>query len=834
MTLRLAPGPHTFSTEKLLEVLSSNKYIKSQDGSRPPEFHTVQLSSSQTHNQTNSNTRVIYHNAKSQLAKAKEVCTELLNVCEGDGYIERVDNAMALQLECHLDLQGLPDDVVVARALGMLQRLPFVPPPMKETTNVDIYSKLSERHLLESKQQATWENLSVSSFVDRNVIRMALYFAIYQDKSNTSASTSSSLEHINHVALLLEAGHLLSELETDVSVQQRLFFVKAFLWTSWHRSLLLHFSYELWKQLRLGSNFMARPPQIELSSTGLVAKLSKSSNLPAYMCRWAYELVKTDRATAGLDLRALCTRYETFLRNCNHGKHDARCVINADGKVAQCDGSSPHSCTRFRGLKIENQSSHDPSCSRDPSVCQRMYWNEDSYRGVQGARAVSIETNETDDQLHYCLASPTTISISHVWSHGQGGRPEANGTGFNKCLHQRYCEIARQYDCDSYWMDTPCIPQDHQLRKEAIAEINNVFSNSKLTLVCDRDIMEIDVHSLTMEVKETILATLLVCDWNVRAWTFLESMRGRTNLHLLCKDNETVCLKSLIESVNQDGSTELAVLFLTAQHLIPADIYPIEKSSKKSWGYDQGFLNVEEAACLLSRRYASRPGDELVIWSLLCGNQAYQDPTAFWKAQLTETYHPLVQSYPGRFGITRTGFLVSSAPRITGQRGLSWAPSRPDIAYSDPPSQEKVFCTYDGRDTAIADFDDRGLEANWLVSEFRCFKLASKMMVNLLTPFKQPYLSELRRIGLQRLKAFKWGAILQVTDNNGLTPPRNVYKRGQNIGDKVAVPHRGNNSDHVIVLVGSHDRENWEWLGVYEWDKRVALPECERRIMYIV
>ena len=39
--------------------------------------------------------------------------------------------------------------------------------------------------------------------------------------------------------------------------------------------------------------------------------------------------------------------------------------------------------------------------------------------------------------------------------------------------------------------------------------------------------MEIDISECTIVRKETILATVLVSDWNIRAWTCLESMRGR-------------------------------------------------------------------------------------------------------------------------------------------------------------------------------------------------------------------------------------------------------------------------------------------------------------------
>jgi hypothetical protein len=126
------------------------------------------------------------------------------------------------------------------------------------------------------------------------------------------------------------------------------------------------------------------------------------------------------------------------------------------------------------------------------------------------------------------------MAVSHVWSHGQGGRPEddpANeGTGLNSCLHDRYVRISKAYGCDSYWMDTPCISTDHRLCQIAITNINQVFADSKLTLICDKDLMAIDIEPLNVEVQESILATVLVCDWNVRAWTLLEALRDRRNL----------------------------------------------------------------------------------------------------------------------------------------------------------------------------------------------------------------------------------------------------------------------------------------------------------------
>jgi hypothetical protein len=85
-------------------------------------------------------------------------------------------------------------------------------------------------------------------------------------------------------------------------------------------------------------------------------------------------------------------------------------------------------------------------------------------------------------------------------------------------------------------MDTPCIPDQHQLRKEAVSQINGSFATSKPVLVCDRDIMQIDATRMTLQLQESILTAILVCDWNVRAWIFLEAMKGRKNIHFLCND----------------------------------------------------------------------------------------------------------------------------------------------------------------------------------------------------------------------------------------------------------------------------------------------------------
>jgi len=77
--------------------------------------------------------------------------------------------------------------------------------------------------------------------------------------------------------------------------------------------------------------------------------------------------------------------------------------------------------------------------------------------------------------------------------------------------------------------------------------------------------MTIDVGTISLQVQECLLAILLVGDWNVRAWTLLESMRGRRSIYILYEDNEIVSLKDTLLAVHSFRSIDLAIFLLTAQ-----------------------------------------------------------------------------------------------------------------------------------------------------------------------------------------------------------------------------------------------------------------------------
>jgi len=444
-----------------------------------------------------------------------------------------------------------------------------------------------------------------------------------------------------------------------------------------------------------------------------------------------------------------------------------------------------------------------------------MCWDEKSYRGVQGTRAVCI-TSTGCESLEYCKASDKTLAISHVWAHGQGGRPESSlqqgqRGGMNQCLHRRYSDIAKTIGCDSYWMDTPCIPEDEVLRSEAIRGINEVFSHSKITLVCDADLMVLDISSILEAIQtendtqpsrnailssERLLVTIVICDWNVRAWTLLEAMKGRDRIHLLCKDNKIVSLKSVLDLVCHNGAVDTAILYLTMQHLLPSKPPPDAAGDQNL--LKRGLISVEEAASLLSHRHASRDNDDVLIWSLLFNEKVFKTAQELW----------LADDVPHRYGLN-SGFLISSAPRIKGIQGLSWAPSRPAIrlAAEEEVQGQRAHLATASYNTSLCDITTEGLHGGWFIHEFICSEVVAP--------------GQLLQITHTYLGGCHLGALLTPITLNVQGQPVPASFRGDAMGPLFAICGRG---DGYFP---------WVWKGVFEWDESESLPEFHREMLHI-
>ena len=500
-------------------------------------------------------------------------------------------------------------------------------------------------------QDPGWDGLRIASYLSTNIICLAMCTIVHP-----WISKGKLVEFVDSIATLLDAATRLFSAAKAHAASEKWYIVRAFLWVLWQRSAMVYFSFLLTQHLEQGvddgvsstSYFLQSFSPIPGMSIQEVSKKYAAVGKSRCMCGWAFRLRRENPVCIGADFRKFHKLYSRLFDD-----HQSRC--SASG-IISCKGDHPNSCKRFVEMVIEDQSAHDRGCTG----CDKLTWDERSYRSTPGARAVSLE-NTSGRRLQYQIASRKTLAISHVWSHGQGGRPE---TGMNRCLHNRFKSIATIMGCNSYWMDTSCIPTDHALRREAIANINNVFAESTATVICDRDLMQIEIErDNSVELREAILVTTMICDWKIRAWTFLEAFRARESIYLLCKNNRVLSLKETVEIVHREGGLDVGILLLTIPHLVPrvrreqgsgiatADEYPeIKKVEEVYKPLFDGLLTVENSGMLLSHRPASRPGDDVVIWSLLLDEKVYENAIDFWRSR------------EGRY--IHTSFLVSTAPRL--------------------------------------------------------------------------------------------------------------------------------------------------------------------------
>ena len=483
----------------------------------------------------------------------------------------------------------------------------------------------SSLQLLEEMQDNAWDKLYVTSVIDTNNSILLLKVADLGHQPNLDFARSFQ-RYVNILSELFDEYDSLVDTaklgfqapfeDPAPSVQalktalfpkdpgdheQSLSILEAFLWSAWQRSVMLFFHYVIGVQLWEGADPAWRS-LLAIRGVRRIIDLEAQDyrgDSTQYLCNWAFELLRTTRTSLGLDFRRMISLFDNHFQG-----SDGRCI---KGSSLTCRGDLPESCQRFTNAEARSQSMHVLDCD---GQCCRFHWSETSYRQSESPRAVKVQEH---GRLHYCKGSSKTMAISHVWSHGQGGRPE---DGINTCLHKRYCHLAASFDCDSYWIDSTCIPDDPELRKEAIMKIGDVFCKSKVTLISDKDLQSKSVASGSLEDLEILLSILLVCDWGVRAWTMLEAIRGSESIYVLCAGDQAVQLVLLLRTVHEKGAVDLAVLLGSAQYLLPST----NSNSARA---------IEEVGHLLSQRHASRKNDEIVIWGLLRNLKAPADISQF-------------------------------------------------------------------------------------------------------------------------------------------------------------------------------------------------------------
>ncbi|KAF2102699.1 hypothetical protein NA57DRAFT_71686 [Rhizodiscina lignyota] len=819
----LRPCLPTHLSERVRQILRDHYSDKSRS-------KTPFLSCHGTAN--SSGIRGVYHadvttRTQARQARAKQICQQYHSAaCDSDDHVTRLDVKISGLLTCAFpkykpdifpDYHSDTEDNIVNLACDILSRLPPIPLPLGNVTSSSLLAVISAQYLLYPDTPAEWGNLKVVPHFSTPVILLALLISAARTchKQWEMFGLEPLREIANTFIELLEVSTSLSSNVSYTAEAEAWLIVRSLLWVSWQRYTMLFRWYILGLHLQEGFDsqkdvaFSLRQyydigdTLNEIDQDWGIAE----DEVPQYVCKWAFRLLRSDRSAACQDFRRLLA----ILDEAFPGRRP-RCILNSTTVHLQCDGLSVDNCQRFKGLTIIDQSAHADGYGR--SLCRRLYWDEKSYRSVNGARAVCIEEFPAGDRLAYCSASRQTLAISHVWSHGQGGRPETNGTGLNNCLHRRYCRIARRLGCTSYWMDTACIPEDHQLRREAISCINEVFAKSMVMLICDRDLMELEVEHGPNEVStyERIIAVMLVCDWNVRAWTLLESMRGRRHIHVLCKDEAVVSVQKALEVVHQRGNVDLATLVLTSQHMLPwldrvkiVDYYDPDNSP----------LDISEATLLLVNRHASRPGDDVVIWTLLVGPEPFFDLIDFWRDSWTKGLE------------VRTGFLMSDIPRLQDVPGLRWAPSQPRLGNSTrtfPSSrapQHRVSASYEQVFDGIGSRYGRILRGGAFAAVWQIHKFV-------------PWDTDIDLdTGLSKTQRVLKDIATQYTLGNTralILRPASHFP----LSEDQVILYKGSGGGPLVAVVSNHREHAWRWQGLYEWPLDVELPNFYEQYLRIV
>ncbi len=378
--------------------------------------------------------------------------------------------------------------------------------------------------------------------------------------------------------------------------------------------------------------------------------------------------------------------------------------------------------------------------------------------------------------------------------------------------------------------------------------------------------MDIDISILqdaentpaSVALQESILAIVLVCDWNVRAWTLLEALRGRKNIQLLCRsgsENKLISLMGILRTTAFHGAITMSILLLTNHHLFPppsATHWIEHKTSSQelskfqhiifdgsfdasliSTRIGRGFVAVSEAASLLGQRFASRPGDDVIIWSLLVDDPVMKDAQDLWArgkhggARLDKVVH--------------TGHLLSSVQRLTPPQGPSWAPRQPGayLAANEKPPTSKLYPPYDGIQSQIGLIEmgkngDTCLRANWGVAEihfkdgfashfrsFRSFQYPENYLVD------KPVPDELKEC----LKGYKEGRLLQPLQREAV---QGEDTDSDNEPCASIYGGYGGVSEGLVFAVCGRKYEKpsdgtWTWLGIIDWRTGYSLPYFEER-----
>jgi hypothetical protein len=171
--------------ERISQLLSAETQEKPEDGMIDPIFKVNPLGGNNATIVRDGKTievselyRVL--SPEKRKDRSKRACQILFQTSQATDMFRSLDDGLSKALKCSWGSWELDRDSneTLQRTCHILERLPSHPPPMMVADDFDPYRDLSVSHLLTVDAKKTWANLKVSTLLNRNIIRMAIYTTI--------------------------------------------------------------------------------------------------------------------------------------------------------------------------------------------------------------------------------------------------------------------------------------------------------------------------------------------------------------------------------------------------------------------------------------------------------------------------------------------------------------------------------------------------------------------------------------------------------------------------------------------------------------------------------
>ncbi|KAK0496547.1 hypothetical protein EDD18DRAFT_1105656 [Armillaria luteobubalina] len=298
----------------------------------------------------------------------------------------------------------------------------------------------------------------------------------------------------------------------------------------------------------------------------------------------------------------------------------------------------------------------------------------DVYDLLQGGRIPVIQRMPNGTLCITDASKTPYIAISHVWVDGLGSTSEV---GLPTCQIERIADLVHTLlPGGAFWIDSVCIPEVRELRKEAIRRMTLTYANARAVLVTDAGIRS---RSLSSPLEDTALA-ILTSGWMQRLWTLQEGL----------------LVKKLIFQLS-DGFAPLDNLFPDAvvqwcnpvlSHCLSEIVRFTRRRNPALSSIPDARIEFTDLVRFLVGRWTSRPEDETIA---VCG-LLNVDPIKFFDVQPSERLKTLLlqlRQLPG-------DIIFMDCPKMEDEPGFRWTPKSLIRSDSRVGHECRAVCTADG------------------------------------------------------------------------------------------------------------------------------------------